>query len=302
MYRPGYSYYHGYYNDWHHGYWNSWNYRPWVYGGVGLATGLATGLVLGGGGSGSTVVYSDPYYDVRLSAADPVFDYSQPIPVPQPVPISDTPPEGDPAAAATTVAQPPTEPVDENSAAAEKLLEDARAAFMKKDYDAAQQSVDKAIARLPGDTTLHEFRSLVLFARQQYRESASVIHAVLAVGPGWDWDTLKTLYPDTQTYTDQLRALENYCKANPMAASARFLLAYHYLILDSRDAAVADVESVVALLPSDDLAAYSPSARSEERTGPAHARDVIRSRLAASLRRARSRARRRLAAKPAFSE
>ena len=257
MYRPGYAYYHGYHDGWHHGYWNTWNYRPWLWGGVGLAT----GLVLGAGGSGSGIVYADPYYDVPVASVDPVFDYSQPIPVPEQVPIVDAPPEGDPNAAAQVaqvaqVAQPPTAPVDDNSAAAEKLLEAARDAFMKKDYDNAQQGIDKAIALLPGDTTLHEFRSLVLFARQQYREAAAVIHAVLAVGPGWDWDTLKTLYPDTQTYTDQLRALENYCKANPMAASARFLLAYHYLILDSRDAAVKMLKSVVALLPSDDLAVY----------------------------------------------
>jgi tetratricopeptide (TPR) repeat protein len=109
---------------------------------------------------------------------------------------------------------------------------------------------------LPNDPTLHEFRSLVLFAQQQYQESAATIYAVLAVAPGWDWDTLRALYADPQTYTAQLRALEAYVRANPKNAPARFLLAYHYLEINARDAAANSLRTVLALQPSDQLAAH----------------------------------------------
>ena len=46
------------------------------------------------------------------------------------------------------------------------------------------------------------------------------MYAVLSVGPGWDWTTLISLYPNVDVYTAQLRALEDYCKANPQSASA----------------------------------------------------------------------------------
>ena len=52
---------------------------------------------------------------------------------------------------------------------------------------------------------------------------------MLAVGPGWDWNTLIGLYPNVSVYTEQLRALESYCNLNPKSAPARFVLAYFYL-------------------------------------------------------------------------
>ena len=61
---------------------------------------------------------------------------------------------------------------------------------------------------MPTDAVLHEFRALVLFAMGDYRQSAAVVHSVLAVGPGWDWTTMSSLYPDPNRYTQQLAALE----------------------------------------------------------------------------------------------
>ena len=49
---------------------------------------------------------------------------------------------------------------------------------------------------------------LVLFALQRYDEASVALYAVLSIGPGWDWPTLVGLYPDVETYTAQLRALE----------------------------------------------------------------------------------------------
>ena len=54
----------------------------------------------------------------------------------------------------------------------------------------ALAQVDQAIAQVPNDTVLHEFRGLVLFALGRYKEAAAADYAVLSAGPGWDWTTL----------------------------------------------------------------------------------------------------------------
>ena len=90
---------------------------------------------------------------------------------------------------------------------------------------------------------------------KRYDEAAAVNYAVLSAGPGWNWSTLAGLYPDVDTYTNQLRALEAYVQTNPSSASAAFLLAYHYLAQGNNDAAGAQFERVSQLLPSDQLSA-----------------------------------------------
>ncbi len=89
----------------------------------------------------------------------------------------------------------------------------------------------------------------------RYDEAAATLYAVLSVGPGWDWTTLISLYPGVDVYTTQLRALEDYCDTHSDAATARFVLAYHYLTEGHTDAAVSVLKQVVALKPNDTLSA-----------------------------------------------
>jgi hypothetical protein len=72
------------------------------------------------------------------------------------------------------------------------------------------------------------------------------------------------LYPNVDVYTVQLRALEDYARRNPGFASARFVLAYHYLTAGHTEAAAAQLKRVVQLQPRDMLAA-----RLLERLAPA---------------------------------
>ena len=150
-------------------------------------------------------------------------------------------------------------------------FDDARAAFKKGDYAKAQELADKAIALLPSDATLHEFRALTLFAQGRYKDAAATLYAVLAAGPGWDWKTMRGLYPDEDTYTRQLRALEEYVRKDPKSADARFVLAYQYLVLGSKDAAVAQLREVVRLQPQDQLSAALVKALTTSDTGAASA-------------------------------
>src|SRR5262249_18217352 len=123
------------------------------------------------------------------------------------------------------------------------------------DYVTALRRTDEAIQTLPNDATLHEFRALALFALQKYDQASVPLYAVLSVGPGWDWTTLVGLYPGVDVYTQQLRALEQYARANPKSSSARFLLAYHYLTQGHNEAAASEFRQVQTLAPGDALSA-----------------------------------------------
>jgi tetratricopeptide (TPR) repeat protein len=138
---------------------------------------------------------------------------------------------------------------------ADSAFDQARQAFAREDYAGALRLADQAVSQMPNDPTLHEFRALTLFAMGRYDEAAAVLYTVLSVGPGWDWTTLIGLYGNPDVYTQQLRALENYCNEHRQSAAGHFVLAYQYLTEGHADAAVSQLKTVVALQPKDQLAA-----------------------------------------------
>ncbi len=262
--RPnGFNAYGGYHSGWVHGYWNghgggAWGWHNgyyhgwgasggwggWGYGmGMGLGMGLGFGLASWGYGSMlygmGYMPYMNPYYGygygnttiVNQPVVAMPYDYGQPI---------DTTVE--PASA--SLADP-----------AEATFDQARAAFKQGDYQQALAGANDALKTLSSDTALHEFRALCLFALKQYDEAAATLYAVLSVGPGWDWATMVGLYPDVSVYTEQLRALEAFCNANPSSASARFVLGYHYLTQGHNEAAAIVLQQVVTMMPKDSLSA-----------------------------------------------
>jgi tetratricopeptide (TPR) repeat protein len=246
---------------WHRGYWNNWNYRPVAWTAAGLGTGVAGSWLLSGG---ENYVYSNPYYVASPNITVQGLDYSQPIEVPAPpvdvAPEQDGEPPPEP--------EPPAVPDDVN-----RNVDAARAAFKGADYARAQALLEKAIAELPNDTTLHEFRALTLFAQEKYKDAAAGVYAVLSVGPGWDWDTMKSFYADTSLYTGQLRTLERYVKDNPKYPEGHFLLAYHYLVLNQTDAAVKQLQEELKLVPTDKLTpqlikAFTPANGGADRPAP----------------------------------
>jgi hypothetical protein len=260
-YRPnGFNAYGAYHSGWVHGYWSghdaaAWGWRNPYWGGYGYGwgagiAGLGLGVGLGWGlsswGYGSALYglgympYVNPYYVAApVVAEQPVvvagdvtpYDYSQPI---------------------DTVSAPADQSVADPAMA---LFDAARASFQQGNYADALQQTNDALAKLPNDTTLHEFRGLCLFALGRYDEAAATLYAVLSVGPGWDWTTLIGLYPGVDVYTTQLRALEGYIQSHPNSAQARFVLAYHYLTQGHNDAAVTELKQLVALRPGDTLSA-----------------------------------------------
>ena len=274
---PGYypSYY---YHPWYHGPWGG---HPWGWGwgfGPGVTFGLAgsgwgvsisngwgypayygpygpygywgrpLGWGFGGWGLGTTVytsgyyVYENPYYSPVIYP-NVVYDYSHPIPVMARAPQATS------SASLPGLPPPESPPILDNP-----TFDAARESFRRGDYQRALAGVDSAIRSSPSDAVMHEFRSLVLFALRDYRQSAAVAHSVLAVGPGWDYTTMSSLYPDPFVYSDQLRQLDDYVRQHPRAADAHFLLAYHNMINSRKEEAVAELQQVISLMPNDRLA------------------------------------------------
>jgi len=244
--------YWGYHQGWMHGYWNGhypggwgWNnywggYPGYWWGGFGLGLGAGLGWGLSPWLFGPMLYdwgyasYYNPYYDIAyppaVVAAQPlVYDYSQPL---------------------SAASQAPDETVMTQATSA---FDSAREAFKSGDYARALDLADQCLKQTPNDPALHEFRALVLFVLKRYDEAAAALYAVLSVGPGWDWTTLISLYADPETYTQQLRALEDYCTQNPNSAPARFVLAYQYLTEGFPDSAISQLKNVVVLQPKDQL-------------------------------------------------
>ena len=210
------------------------------YGGYGGYGYRPLGWGLGAWGLGSLgynsgyLGYYNPYYNNGYGSYGN-YNYSQPIPV--------------------AYASAPIVTGNNSAMSCEQSLDSAIAAFKQNDYDAALDLVNKGVVQCPDDSVMHEFRALVLFAKSDYQQAASTVHSVLAVGPGWNWTTLSSLYPSVAVYTAQLRSLEAFTKANPQDGASRFLLAYHYMADGYPDAAERQLQQVVKLVPNDRVAA-----------------------------------------------
>lgn len=239
------SYYNGgwYHGDWHSNWNKSLKTRPYAWGGWGQGWN-------GWRDKPSSAVVSSPWrfgywsysnpYSSTTAAGPAYFNYSQPIV----------------ASNITADVSGQFYPQAIGQTSREQALQTfavARAAFFAGDLRTALSEIDQAIAVLPGDTVLHEFRALVLFARRDYNAAAGTLYAVLSSGPGWDWTTMIGLYPNANIYTGQLRYLEDLCNSNPGAAHARFVLAYHYLTAGYADAAAEMYRQVLAINPRDSL-------------------------------------------------
>lgn len=262
---------HWHYDDWHHGHWNTnWNNNYYNYWGNvwdNYPAAAAVGLTAWGVNSLANTFgywgYSNPYYVEPYTYGSTVIDYSQPLTVyespttiVQAAPVDPGVPV-DPAAPVTSEA--PVQTAADSlppgvSQVAMTNFDEARESFYQGNFEQALESANKALETMPKDAVIHEFRALVLFALGRYKEAAAADYAVLSAGPGWDWTTLATMYPNVEIYTEQLRKLEQFVNEHPDEADGRFLLAYHYITMGHTDAAKAQLEKLVQLTPNDRLA------------------------------------------------
>jgi hypothetical protein len=234
----------GYHNSWYYGNWGGrWDRIPSFWAGYGL--GRRDGFLETGGlalGLSAIPVFYNPYFiapppptivESPATVVVQTFDYSQPIALP-------TPEEQQSADRDLTQE-------------AIELFDAGRAAFKRGLYSTARSKTESALKLLPGDTTMHEFRALSFFAERKYTEAAGALYAVLAAGPGMDWETMAALYPDQDTYAKHLRALEDFVVDTPKSGDGHFVLAYHYMVLGETEAAATEFAAAHQLNPKDEL-------------------------------------------------
>lgn len=236
------------YRDWHHGHWHGRYYfrgrDAWRHIDQNDSVWLS-GLVSWGLGNmvyrSGYQVYGNPFYSGPFMIGITKIDYSRPICVQR--------------SQYELLFESDLEKSERLRQQALNNFDLARRAFYDGNEKLAYTYVNQAIAIMPDDTSLHEFRALVQFSLGEYQAAAETMHAVLAVAPGWDWTTLSGLYRNNEIYAAQLRNLEQYVRLNPRVAAARFLLGYHYITIGYPDAAEAQLQAVLILKPEDRLSA-----------------------------------------------
>ena len=143
----------------------------------------------------------------------------------------------------------PVDAADETASAFDLAL----AAFRKGDSATALKQINLAVKEEPNSGDVHQLRSLIHFARKDYKASAAAAHKALTGDTPWEWADVKASYPSTAAYTADLRALEAHVGRKPTDKAALFALAYQYVVMDHKDAAKATLKKVVALEPRDKL-------------------------------------------------
>ncbi len=225
------NHHHRWYNGCWHGWWGSAWYAPvsrfWV------------GWGLGSLSNNWGYSYFNPYF-VATTAQPMVYDYSQPVVIntfSDPVQRQDGTTENINASPQET----------ESLSVFDRSLEQ----FKSGNYVQAISSLNQVLKELPGDAVVHEVRCLCLFALGDYSSAAAGLSSLLTSAPGMDWTTMSGLYGDVDDYTQQLRRLEAFCEKNPANAAAHFVLAYHYLVIDSKENAIEALQVVVENQPKD---------------------------------------------------
>jgi tetratricopeptide (TPR) repeat protein len=194
--------------------------------------------------------YYNPYYAEPAIAQAVPYDYSQPIVVNNYV-SSDADSQGGYADGGNGEggnAQVQESPEQEQALSS---FDAGLEQFKAGGYQEALSLFNTALQQLPGDPVVHEMRCLALFATGNYAPAAAGLNSLLAAAPGMDWTTMSGLYGDPDSYTQQLRSLEEFCQANPDDAPAHFVLAYHYLVTGSKEPAIEALRVVVKNQPQD---------------------------------------------------
>jgi tetratricopeptide (TPR) repeat protein len=227
---------HNWYNGCWHGYWGSSWYAPVVWGGIGWGLGSMTNSW-----GYNNASYYNPYYAEPTIAQSIPYDYSEPVVVNNYISTNNDVAGGESQNDRSSPQQ----------SQALSSFDQGLDKFKAGQYVPALSDFNAALKELPGDAVVHEVRSLALFANGDYKAAAAGLNSLLSSAPGMDWTTMSGLYGNPEDYTAQLRKLEQFCRSNPNDASANFVLAYHYLVVGEKDAAIDALRVVVKNQPKD---------------------------------------------------
>jgi hypothetical protein len=219
-------------------------FSPFIGVGFGDPFGWSFGPYYGGYGYGRYYPYCEYYYGSNYDSAPAAY-------VTTPIVTDETanydqvlPPSETPVVAAG----------GEETDWGNQYLNSARDAFQQGSYSDALRLANHAAVEMPKSAKTHELISLAFFALKDYRGANLEAHAALSLGQASDWPALYAYYGDLPAYTKQIDALVDYLHEHKDAADARFVLAYHNLMMGHSDAAKSQFEKVLAKVPQDKLA------------------------------------------------
>lgn len=149
---------------------------------------------------------------------------------------------------------PPTTADNQNDQGQSEFLGQAIQDFQSGNYKNAMRLAEHAVVDNPRDVEAHAVISLAAFAQKDYRTAATEAHAVVALGGVPSWEQVYSIYQNADTYTDQLRALESYVKANPKAPEGQFLLGVLYMTNGYANEAHEHLAQAAQLTPKDQIA------------------------------------------------
>ena len=135
-----------------------------------------------------------------------------------------------------------------------EYLDQAVQDFQAGNYQNAMRMAEHAIVDSPRDAEAHEVVSLAAMANKDYRTAATEAHAVIALGGVPSWNQVYAIYQNVDAYTSQLRALEDYVKANPKSAEGQFLLGVQYMTTGYSSEAHDRLVLAAQLTPKDKIA------------------------------------------------
>jgi len=128
---------------------------------------------------------------------------------------------------------------------------DAVRSFRSADFAKAAAQIQQAESTSTEKHVLYPFHSLCRFAVGDFEGAAEKAYVASARSRIWSWEQLRGYYGNPDAYAQQYSKLQNAAKQPSAAASLRFLLGYHHLMLGHRQDASEEFERVLKQLPND---------------------------------------------------
>jgi hypothetical protein len=179
----------------------------------------------------------------------------RPAPV-QPAPVHRAPAQPAPTHPVATPPAPESEaPAPQRELTPEEKargpVQEARKAFKSQDYQTALVRMNEVLELVPKNADAHQFRALIHFAKDSYREAAAEAYESFLLGPAWTWETIRDFYPSAAVYTEQFRKLQKAAADQPESLEVQFLLAYHYMMLGHLKHSETQLQKVLEIRPGE---------------------------------------------------
>jgi tetratricopeptide (TPR) repeat protein len=155
------------------------------------------------------------------------------------------------------VAQSPTTTMSSDPAENAKLLTArGESDFKAGDFKGATYAWKHAVVDDPKNPVLVMMLSQAFFATGKYEEAAGATQMAMQMLPKDQWGVVvsnyKELYGNTQSYTDQLRALEKEVRDKPESPALRFLLGFQYAYLGFPKESIDQLDKGLKIAPQDE--------------------------------------------------